>query len=215
MTKISFELFGLTLLEPMAFLFNWLLMVQSIIYYRQLSKYVQSRFSSIFNWFFFFMAISFFLGGITHLTYHYTGQTWKIPGWIAALLAVSAVEYAVALNSKTSLRFPLVLFTLFKLTLLGSLTIITLSFTYVMIHTSFLLLFLLVPAITKRAYYQYFALGIFFLLAALPVKILELDLHAWFNRDDISHALMLGTLWSFCRGIRFVENNHTPALVKP
>lgn len=207
MTKISFELFGLELLEPMAFLLNWVLMYLSVRYFLKLKKDVSERFSLIFIWFFFFMSISFCLGGLTHLFYNYTGQVSKIPGWTAAILAISAVEYSVTalMNQKT--RSFVQGFIVSKLGITLALTFSTLSFGYVMIHTSFLIPFLLIPLTKDKNTFSYFGLGILLLLAALPVKLAGLDLHLWFNRDDISHVFMMGTLWSFFQGVKIYELN--------
>lgn len=189
-------------------------MIQSWFYFQKIRNNQNSQFANSFQWFFLFFSISTFLGGLTHLFYNYTGQISKIPGWIAALLAVAAIELAVTGQSSQKLKPYLHAFIAFKIIFLGILMILSLSFNYVIIQTAFMAVFISIPMIkyASRGSKKYTLLfwGIVFLLLALPFKLMGIDFHLWFNRDDISHVFMMATLLSFYKGVTAISSNYSP-----
>lgn len=209
MEKISFTLFGLELLEPVALAMNWLMMIQCLIYYRKINKISITRFGHFWHLFFLFFAISVFLGGISHVAYNYLGQSGKLPGWTAGLVAVYFLEVAMIEGVHQKNKHFLKVAILIKLILFALLTYYTHSFTYVMIHTGFITLFVLIPSIRDfqngDRRFDYTLFGVLALLCALPVKLGEIDLHLWFNRDDLSHVFMILALWLFYKGVLYYD----------
>jgi hypothetical protein len=215
--KIEFTLFGLTLLEPMALVLNWVMMIQCLFYFRKLNLNSDSRFGYYWNLFFIFFAVSVFLGGISHVAYNYLGQTGKLPGWTAGLAAVYFLELAmiqgVEEKNKKLLKFLIGI----KAVIFVALTFYTQTFTYVMIHTGFILVFVSIPAIrdfqSGRRRFDYTFYGVLALLCALPVKVGKIDLHLWFNRDDLSHVFMILALWFFYKGVEYYEEKAKTIMV--
>ena len=218
MTKISFELAGLTLLEPMAFILNWVLMIQAWFYFSRLKNRNSSTFSSSWRWFFLIFGISGCFGGVSHLLYNYTGVPGKFPGWLAAIVAVSLMEFAMVSLAEGKLRKGLQYLVGTKLVVSATLLILYLNFTVVMIHSSVMGLFLLVPSllylVKGRSELSYFLIGALTLVASLPFKLLAIDFHLWFNRDDIGHIFMMMALYCFYKGVLVHESNPDPA-IKP
>ena len=94
MEKVVFELFGLTLYEPLSTIMNWVLAIQCGIYYRKLQP-VTDPAQRWWKWFFLGYSVSLTFGGASHLFYEYTGMLGKIPGWTFAILAVACAELAM------------------------------------------------------------------------------------------------------------------------
>ena len=96
MEKLSIEIGGLTFLEPMSLILNWVLMLQSFYYFRKLKVWRISNFSIFWRWFFLLFGISTFFGGPSHFFYAYTGLAGKIPGWLTAVFAITFMEMAMS-----------------------------------------------------------------------------------------------------------------------
>lgn len=207
MEKISFELFGLTLLEPLSSLMNWVLAAQCFWYYEQLSRRRSSTARRYWSWFFLAYGISLTFGGFSHLLYHYTGMMGKVPGWSFGLLGVSAGELAIVADVPDERKRNLLVTVIRSLFFAAAVMLAyDFSFKWVMAHTAGLLLFVGVFSFRRllagQTGYPYFLTGLALLVLMAAVKIASIDFHpAWFNRDDIAHFLMLGTFWMFYRGI--------------
>ncbi|MDH5609291.1 MAG: hypothetical protein OEY56_07405 [Cyclobacteriaceae bacterium] len=212
MTKISIEWGGFVLLEPMSFILNWVMMLQSFFYFHKLKEWRNSSFSINWRWFFLLFGLSAFFGGPSHLFYHYTGLFGKIPGWSSAVLAVSFMELAmVSLTNHEYLKSRLEKLVYLKLFItIASLTY-NFHFDVVLFHTIGMAVFIFVPGFIflfqRRNELNYLVLGVFSLLLALPFRLYEVDFHTWFNRDDIGHVMMMTALYLFFRGVREYESN--------
>lgn len=206
MEKISFEFLGLTLLEPLSSLMNWVLALFCGYFYLRL-KQSTGKFSRYWSWFFLLFFVSFFFGGIAHLFFEYLGMNGKIPGWSAAILAVSSGEAAMIWGMQ-DLKKKQVLTAVMRSKLLATFVIlfIDFSFTWVMLHTAGFWLMVGVIAIRRMKSgmvdYKYFLIGMSFLFVIAAVKIGQVDIDpAWFNRDDIAHFVMLGMYFMFYKGV--------------
>lgn len=215
MEKISFELFGLTLLEPLSTLMNWVLMVECIYFYQKLKSEQNNSFQKYWAWFFLAYAISLFFGGFSHLLFHYTGMAGKIPGWTFALLGVTAGELAMVADIQNEKK-KLMLLNVIRSSLFASaaLLVFDFSFKWVMVHTAGLFLFVSIISFKRwkagQLGYRFFLFGMVCLLLMAPVKVAGLDIHpAWFNRDDIAHIFMLIAYWMFYKGVRSVKETHS------
>lgn len=214
MTKLSFEFAGLTFLEPMAFILNWVIMLQAWIYFTKLKKWRLSSFSINWRWFFLLFGFAGLFGGLSHLLFTYTGLPGKSPGWTAGIFAISFMELAMVSLSENRLKSFFQVFVTIKLLITMIVLSITMDFTVVIIHSSGMAVFLLVPSIIymskgKREL-NYFFLGALSLMATLPFKLLAIDFHVWFNRDDISHVFMIMASVCFYRGVKEYESKTLP-----
>lgn len=212
MTKISFELWGLTLLEPMALILNWMMTVQVIYYFLKIKEDCDISFLKHWKRFFLLFAVSTFFGGLSHLLYHYFGMTGKIPGWISAMIAISCIELSVASlfsgQKKRNWQYFIIGRFIFTCLLLS----IDFQFYWIMIHTAFGLLGVLgansaIGFFQGKTYFRFYLVGILAMIFALPFKALAIDLHLWFNRDDISHVFMIIANYSFYKGIKETLSN--------
>ncbi|UXP33319.1 hypothetical protein N6H18_05060 [Reichenbachiella agarivorans] len=216
MTKISFELWGLDLLEPMGFILNMVMCLICVILYMRLRNQQSSDFTRYWINFFWLFAVSTFFGGFSHLLFNYLGMLGKIPGWLAAVLAISSIEMAVAtqypdrlITLKNAIRVKAVL----ALLLLS----VDLQFTWVMIHTAIGLLIILGAASIHlikmgESQFSFFLYGIAAMILTLPFRLGQIDPHLWFNRDDVSHLLMMLTLVLFYKGVKYTELTLRPAI---
>lgn len=218
MTKIAFEFAGLSLLEPMAFILNWLMAIQSLTYYIRLRNWGTSSLVENWRWFFLFFAISCFCGGIGHLFFNYTGWIGKSPGWLSGIIAISFMEYGMASISKGRLRKFLRVLITTKLLLAMTWISFDYSFEIVIIHSCGMVLFLLIPSIVngvnKKFDLNYFFLGGLSLIATLPFKLGGIDLHLWFNRDDIGHVFMMFSTFCFFKGAKAYSLQYEGSLSK-
>jgi hypothetical protein len=212
MNKLIIEFGGFTFQEPMALLLNWVLMIQSFYYFRKLKNWRISNFSIYWRWFFLLFGVSTLFGGPSHFFYAYTGLAGKIPGWLSAVFAITFMELAMSALLDDEWRQRLQILSLVKLGLTCISLLFAFDFNTVIIHTTGMVFFTLIPAIVmliqRKSDINYIVLGIIALLATLPFRILEVDFHRWFNRDDIGHVLMMVTLFCFFQGVKFRESRN-------
>lgn len=207
MTKISFELFGLQLLEPLGFALNWVFAFQAWYYFKRLKHWNNSAFAVNWRWFFMFFGFSGFFGGLSHLLYNYTGLMGKIPGWSSAILSITLLELAMNSLAEGKLKKSLDILVYVKLAITAFVMIVFFNFNMVIIHTAAgMVLWILVPGfyyLSKgQSMLNSFMWGIFFMALTLPFRIFKIDLHLWFNRDDAAHIFMLITVYLFFTGVK-------------
>ncbi len=214
MTKLSFELAGLTFLEPMAFILNWVLMIQAWIYFIRLKKWRVSDFAIGWRWFFLLFGFSGLLGGLSHLLFNYTGLPGKGPGWLAAILSVSAMEFAMIATAGDQNKKKWQYFVAIKMIVAVITLFYVYSFNVVILHCVGMVVFLLVPSLVLmrkgRQELNFFFIGALCLLSALPFKLMAIDFHIWFNRDDISHVFFGLASYCFFRGVKVYEEKTSP-----
>ena len=186
---------------------NWFLASQCLFYYLYRSKAESNNFTKLWNVFFLLFSFSTFFGGLSHLLFHYTGLQGKIPGWGTAVIAISCIEWAIASKISEPGRRNLNLLIWIKLVITFLTLLWDLHFKWVMIHTGVGLILILgiwsiISLRNGKESSKFFLWGIAWAIAPLPVRIFEIDLHDWFNRDDISHLFMLISIYFFHRGVQ-------------
>lgn len=206
MEKVEFELYGLTLLEPLGTAMNWLLAMCCLYWYGQLTG-SDDKFKRLWSLFFLVYAGSFLFGGASHLFYNYLGLYGKIPGWTLAIFGAALAETGMV-TAIPNIRKKQILQLIIRSKVFATLILLTvdLSFKWVMVDTAGLFLF--VGIISYYRYkkgllaYRFFLFGLSGLVLIAIVKLAALDIHpAWFNRHDIAHFIMVFMYWSFYRGI--------------
>ncbi|PIB36898.1 hypothetical protein BFP72_16550 [Reichenbachiella sp. 5M10] len=209
MTKISFELWGLELLEPMGFLLNMVMCLVSVALYLRMKEEDATDFKKYWTNFYWLFAVSTLFGGFSHLLYNYFGMMGKIPGWLAAVLAISSIEMAVA-SQYESRQDTLKNLVRIKAVIILLLLSIDLQFTWVMVHTAIGLLIILGASAIHhirmgQSHYYLFLYSIGLMILTLPFRLGGIDLHLWFNRDDVSHVFMIISLVLFYKGVKHRE----------
>lgn len=218
--KIHFVLFGLDLVEPMAFITDTILGVLSVALGLSLSKIkIDLPFRTYWIWFFIVFGIGAFLGGLGHTFFLYWGVPGKFPSWIAGPLSIYLLEQGMIAVHPNNKRL-----TLFKL----------LSFCkVVLVYIAFGLVFYLAPEDNKSTlpflpiaintivgvvitagflgnYYskkitiefKYFVFGVLVLLPTAFIFLLKINLHQWFDKNDLSHILMMVGICYFYVGVK-------------
>jgi len=203
-------MWGLQLLEPMALILNLIMSFQSFLYYQKIRAFFASPFSAYFGKFFLFLSISTFFAAWSHLFYNYLGLAGKIPGWATSIISISMLEYAMViyLYSKGNILLKSII-ALLMASAFG-LLIFELKFLWVAIHTALgLVLFLGMPfsfrIIKGEEKASFFFWGFISMLMTLPVELIRLNLHPWFQHHEISHVFMICALYCFSKGVRQTE----------
>tara|TARA_B110000908_G_C10265601_1_gene463603 strand:+ start:2040 stop:2696 length:657 start_codon:yes stop_codon:yes gene_type:complete len=210
MEKIEFEIWGLQLLEPMALILNLVMSFQSFLYYQKIRASFASPFSAYFSKFFLFISISTFFAAWSHLFYNYLGLVGKIPGWATSIISISMLEYAMVIYLYPKGNILLKSIIAILIASAFGLLIFELKFLWVAIHTAIgIVLFLGVPFSIRIAkgtdQVGFFFWGFISLLILLPVEVLRLNLHPWFQHHEISHIFMICALYCFSKGVRQTE----------
>ena len=210
MEKIEFEMWGLQLLEPMALILNLVMSFQSFLYYQKIRASFASPFSAYFSKFFLFISISTFFAAWSHLFYNYLGLVGKIPGWATSIISISMLEYAMVIYLYPKGNILLKSIIAILIASAFGLLIFELKFLWVAIHTAIgIVLFLGVPFSIRIAkgtdQVVFFFWGFISLLILLPVEVLRLNLHPWFQHHEISHIFMICALYCFSKGVRQTE----------
>ena len=209
MEKIVVEWHGITLMEPVVFLTNWLISFQCLYYFKE--SYESSGRSSFHkNWRYFFLlfGLSTFFGGLSHLLFFYFDLTGKIPGWSCAILSITFLELAVLSFRKVIRNWEKLVW--IQTALIFILLLFDFKFLWVTLQTIIgLVLVLGVYSIIQvrngEKGWKGYLFGIGWMIVSVPVVILEVDPAIWFNRHDISHLFMMLCLHQFYRATLIVQ----------
>lgn len=213
--KMEFSWFGLDLLEPNALLTDTLISVVAFVFLALVIRKfpLNQAFYNYWKWLFILQGISFFLGGLGHTLYNYTGIWGKFVPMVFATGMVMMVEHAMLTlipESKQKLFM-----TISKIKGLTTIVVL-LILMFVMDVENNLPKLLLVPSLNSTI--GYFATLVFLgfrygkrtskALYLLPVSVLilipaaifqmkKINLHPWFDRNDVGHLLIIVTLFLY------------------
>ncbi len=155
---------------------------------------------------------------------HGANNPWKLPGWLAGMVAVTcmeraSIEYARPLIGSTAARFFFAL-TLIELGGFALLTVATLNFLFVGIHallgvivTTFLFNWFVYYK-SRDAASRHFLIGVGFSAAAATSFVNGRDIAVWLTRVDISHIFMALSAWFFLRGAETLAGKRIPESVR-
>lgn len=224
--KITFDFWGLALLEPNAMIGDIVLFTTSIYIAAQL-KPLQNKHPFFTNWrlFFLWFGWSFLMGGIGHLFYNYLALWGKYPSWIMGMIATFWLTKAMLSLWPNQQQKQL-----FSKAAIILLTIGILVEFYVLLKVDLKIdqsrgLFvptvvsgigLIFSLVVLGAYYQktigtHFRLFWIAALVLLPnayIQSQKMNLHQWFDRNDFSHVLLLLSLLLYFKGIK--KANQSP-----
>lgn len=217
--KIKFNLFGLDLVEPMAFITDTILGVLSIVLGFLLLKIKTDHpFRTYWVWFFIVFGFGAFLGGLGHVFFNYWGIPGKVPSWIAGPLSIYLLEQGVIAahpNEKKLSQFKLISFVKMIVVYIALIIVCLnapiqknpqLAFLPIAINTIIGVIItagFLANYFSKRITqeFKYFVFGVLVLFPSAFIFLLKINLHQWFDKNDLSHVLMMGGIIYFYLGV--------------
>ena len=210
--RIHFELFGLELQEPMAFIFNWLIAILCFVSYYKL-KNSTGKFAYYWRSFFLIFGLSTVIGGLSHLFYGYWGFYGKYPVWILGALAVfmsSVAMLQVETMSAKKKQF-WIIFLMFKGIAAIVFAIIYLKFIFIAVDAAIGYIFFCMVygiVLNKRGYnVQLFIWGVAVLIPSIVFYVGKISIGKWMNEQDIGHIFMFATIYLFYLGVQSYSKN--------
>lgn len=207
------NIYGITVLEPFNVITN--LFITSLCwfcFYRLHKTQKKILHRRVATYFLFFMGLSTIIGGILgHGFLYVTGLWGRLPGWFISMVAVALMERAAIMHTRPLVK-PwagnlLSVLNYIELTVLATLTFTTLNFIFVEIHAIYGLLFvvfmleLYVYRKSKDSSGPYFILGTAFGVLSTVVHELKWGINFWFNYNDVTHVIMLPSVWFYYKAI--------------
>jgi hypothetical protein len=219
MDLIEFNWMGLSLQEPMALITNWILASFSFFAFSRLEKGV-SRFQDLWKMFYLILGISMLFGGLGHFFFQYSGIPGKFPSWTLGVIAGVYASFAmISLMQHNKVRKILQVFVILKSAILLLTAFLTMKFLFVAIDTSVTYLIFcgyLAFRLDRRNWegIKFIYLGVLVLIPSAIIFGLQINLHRWLNKDDLSHLLMLGCIIFFFLGVRATQKTNEHRLTK-
>ncbi|MFT4600362.1 MAG: hypothetical protein ACI857_000536 [Arenicella sp.] len=220
--KIHFSLFGLDLLEPMALVTDSILGIISVYFGFKLKKMTSSAhpFYTYWMWFFFVFGVGAFYGGLAHIFFNYWGVVGKFGTWIAGPISIYCIEQAMIAahpNRKTVKLLKGISF--WKLVIVFAIwtAIVTMgpihekpAIGFLPIAINTIVGVVISAGLLGRYYYKkglslnykYFVLGVVVMLPSAFIFLMKINLHPWFDKNDLSHVLLLAGIVYLYTGCR-------------
>jgi hypothetical protein len=208
MDKAVIHLLGFQFAEPSTFISDLVVAIFSIIFYLKLMKIKSQHFShNYWQLFFLFMGISAFIGGFGHLLSIYTGKALLVVSWIFSAFAIYFIEFtSISILVTRSIKKTLQIFVLFQLILCTAALIYYQDFFYIKISTTIgligivLIIQLVSCILTRNSSGYYLISGIILIILTSLIHYLKLSFNKWFNYNDISHIILVISLFLFYKG---------------
>lgn len=207
--KIEFELFEMQLLEPMALITDSFLGGISIFFSYKISKIKSPLlFYKYWKWFFLLFGLGNFLGGLGHAFYNQWSFYGKIPSWLFGPISIYFAEKAmisshwdkskkVLFNKISDSKLILVYIVWALILSFGNKEkIATQPFLPIAINT-FLGMLTFVGYLgfkyTEKysVKFKFFWLSNLIMLPTAFIFILKINVHQWFDKNDMSHILIM------------------------
>lgn len=215
--KIVVHLGELVLMEPMSIVWNWLISLFCVFAFRSLGKSAARAVIS-WRWFFLIFGCSTFFGGIGHGLYYYLGPAGKAAPWSLSIVAIFFAEQGIYRlleprhhRAKTILtRLSLAKIILF----IVAMFFIEFSFQWTKMNSMIGMVGIVGAGglwLSRRnGALIYLPAGVFVLSFAAVVHGFDINLHPWFNRDDLAHLIMLLGLACFYIAIDKFRSSQNP-----
>ncbi len=170
------------------------------------------NFSKYWRLFFLFLGISMFLGGFSHAFFQYTGMYGKKVTWIFAFLAgFYAGKGMLSLNviSQNTKKW-LNVFLYVKFIVLLILAFYYQEFLFVTVDSALTYLVYCLGlglVYTKKGFpsYKYTIWGVYLLVPTIIIFIFNIQISVWFNKNDLAHLIMIGSVILFYLGVKKYE----------
>lgn len=215
--KIEWEFAGLHLLEPNAAIGDALIVLVSFYCYYRIHK--KHPFYKNWSLFYLFLGSSFLTGGLGHLLFNYFGLFGKSFSWLLGVVATFYVEQAMLVfwpKEHQRIRFKQV-----SRIKTGAFLALEIMMLVTLKADQDPALGLLLPTVNSilgmglclggLAYYyqrnihrdfRFFWYGTLILLPNAAIQGLKLNLDRWFDRNDLSHVLLLFGLIIYYVGLK-------------
>jgi len=221
--KIEFELFGMQLLEPMALITDSILGVLGVFLAYKISKIKSPLlFYKYWKLFFLLFGIGAFVGGLGHAFYNQWSFYGKIPSWLFGPISIYFAEKAMIsshwdenikkiFNRISDSKLILVYIAWALILFFGNEDkVSTQPFLPVAINTILGLLtfvgylgFKYTEKFSSK--FKFFWLGVLILIPTAFIFLLKINVHQWFDKNDMSHVLMMLALVYFYLGVKKVS----------
>jgi hypothetical protein len=220
LTQPSISFLGLRIDEPVNMLTDLIVTTICFLALFQLSKRkIPGKTQLYFRRYFLLLGLATLLGGIIGHGFLYAFSfAWKLPGWIVSMLSVafierSSIEYARPyINERIGKAF--LILNIIELLTVMTITISTLNFEWVELHSGYGLLAIVLP-FHSYVYFKTGDKGSKVILSAVLIACMaalvfrnQFSLHKWFNYIDLSHLLMAIAVFIFYRGARQLKPQH-------
>jgi len=221
--KIEFELFGMQLLEPMALITDSILGILGVFLAYKISKIKSALlFYKYWKLFFLLFGIGAFVGGLGHAFYNLWSFYGKIPSWLFGPVSIYFAEKAMisshwdngkkkVFNKIADSKLILVYIAWALILFFGNEDkVSTQPFLPIAINTILgLLTFVgyLGFKYTEKfsAKFKFFWLGVLILIPTAFIFLLKINVHQWFDKNDMSHILMMLAVVYFYLGVKKVS----------
>lgn len=224
--KIQFVLFGLNLVEPMAFITDIIMGSISMYLGVRIHKIKSNlAFYTYWKWFFWLFGFGALAGAFGHTFYNYFGTVGKIPSWISGPTSVYCIEQAMIsvypsekglknLKLISTLKLVAVLTIFFFILGMGPVGVKpNLPFLPIAINT--IVGVMLSAGILGMIYakkftriYKYFYFGVLIMVPSAFIFLMKVNLHQWFDKNDLSHVLLTAGIIYFYIGIKKISKGN-------
>ena len=208
--NISYYWNELRLEQPMNLIMNWLIALACIICFRKLRGRSSDIYTRWWSRFFLLMGISAFFGGLGHLLSFYSAYPLKTISWCFAAVSIFSAEMGSIelFGSEGSNKRILRVISISKLLLTLVITTLYFSFTIVKWNSAAGFLGIIMPIHvwyfmkTRDNFSLWVVAGVLSMVGPAIVHGFNLSPHPLFDKDDLSHVLMIITFFILYTGIR-------------
>ena len=226
--KIELNLNGLIILEPNALITDFLMGSVSLYFALKIYRN-KGQHSFLKYWYYFFLTFGLgsLLGGLAHAFFNYTGPQGKFPTWISAILAAYFIEKAMIKSAhglNTNNRLGKIAFVKMIFVFLIVITVIstesyqrehTIGFIPIAINT-LMGVFISVAALSvyniKKGFhdFKYLFYGVLIMLPSFFVFLLKINPVQWFDKNDLSHFIIIFGITFFYIGLKKLNYQKAP-----
>jgi hypothetical protein len=211
MEKISFNLFGITLLEPMTFFTDVLIAIFCFIFYSRIKNLeIQEFDNKYYKRFFNVFGFSTLLGGFGHFFYNYFGISLHLMSWALCALSIYYIEMcSISLIKSEKIKKRLNFLIYLQLFVFIFSIMYFKEFRYVKYDISIGLIAIvftleLISLIKSRDRGSKLMLtAIFFTFLSAIINTYKFSIHRWFNYNDLSHILIICCLYYIYAGATY------------
>ena len=203
----QFQLFDLSLMDPVGTGIDWLLAFECFLF-AFLLKNPEGKSGFLWKRFFQLYGVSLIFGGFSHLLYNYTGEPGKLPGWTFAIIGLAVGEFALLIALRESrIKRLLSYLVIIKFIACTFMALYSNVFIWVILSTlGFTILSAGVSISLMKSgikEYRWFIYSALTTLVLAPVFLLKVKIHPlWFNQNDLSHSIMILTFLFLYFGAR-------------
>lgn len=221
--KLQWDVFGLQLLEQNTFIGDVIIFIVAIFFFFKIkNNFVLSKFNT--NWmrFYLFFALGFGLGGFGHLFFNYTGVPGKYPAWFLGMVASFFIERGmISIYPDINKR------KLFNQLAVGKLVVFVLAEIAVLAIADMeakpeqglivptlnsvlglgIALGLLGVMYQRRIHssFKYLWISTLVIIPSAVFQALKINFAQWFDRNDVSHVLLILGLIIYFQTIKRFE----------